>query len=130
MLGRRFAGARIKELFSPPPSLQDRAGGVRLKSGVLDIALLLAYFPPRPPETRKQRTWRKTASLLIEWMLGVLGSLPLRCSCFVGVDGNTGFGQEAFDQDVAGMLAGTTRAYKMKWATSSAVSCGTTSLQY
>ena len=47
-----------------------------------------------------------TASLLIEWMLGVLGSLPLRCSCFVGTDGNTGFGQEAFDQDVAAIFGG------------------------
>ena len=106
LLGRRFLKSRVKEIFSPPASVQGRDGGVRIKSGVLDLAVLVAYFPPRPPETSKQRVWIKTAALLIEWMLGILRGLPLRCSCFVGTDNNTGFGQEAFDQDSSGIFGG------------------------
>ena len=40
-----FNRSEVREVFSPPSSMQRRIGGVRIKSRVLDIAIFVLYMP-------------------------------------------------------------------------------------
>ena len=69
---RRWRERDLCQVYSTPAVLQGRVGGARLRTGRSDVAMLVAYFPPKPSQ---QKEWR--------------------CTPFVATDLNTQLGIEA-----------------------------------
>ena len=45
---RRWRKRDLCQVYSTPAVLQGRVGGARLRTGRSDVAMLVAYFPPKP----------------------------------------------------------------------------------
>ena len=43
-LSKKFKKEQLKAVYTPPPSLRGRAGGVRLQGARCDVVVLAAYF--------------------------------------------------------------------------------------
>jgi len=59
----------------------------------LDIFVIGVYVPPKPLAARKLKVWKKTVSLILEWVCEMLDIIPARATVFLVGDFNDAFAQ-------------------------------------
>ncbi|CAE8722639.1 unnamed protein product, partial [Polarella glacialis] len=80
----RLPTSSILKLYSPPQSLQGRAGAVRIRRASIDICLVNAYFPCEPQSAEEL----KAVTALSDWIHHLLTELPARTIVILATDAN------------------------------------------
>ena len=92
---RRWRERDLCQVYSTPAVLQGRVGGARLRTGRSDVAMLVAYFPPKPSQQKEWKAYQHTFEAICGWLIEALSLIPTRCTPFVATDLNTQLGIEA-----------------------------------
>ena len=85
--------ANIVRVDTPPNAVQGRSLAVRVRSGWFDLAIVAAYFPPRPTAAKKRPAYEKTVEIIMDFIEAFTSSLPARCTPFLLCDANDGIGR-------------------------------------
>ena len=91
LIGKPFAEKHIHSILAPTKQsgLRGRAGVVTIKYGSCSLAIILAYFPPRPWESKDEPKWRTTCRALREWVLRHWDDTRTRITPFIMTDLNS-----------------------------------------
>ncbi|CAE8639505.1 unnamed protein product [Polarella glacialis] len=71
---KTFPPQWVSEVFSPPESLQGRAGGLRLKHKTIDITAFTLYAPNEP----RTQAERRHTEAFYSWLYATVAGLPAR----------------------------------------------------
>ena len=96
MLGKsRFDERKITSAQSPhdDPLIDGRLAMLRIQNGREDIALVGAYFPPKPQGVFETQQYWRVCNAMINWLNDQLRGLPERCLCLTFGDHNDDFGK-------------------------------------
>ena len=66
-----------------------------MRTGRSDVAMLVAYFPPKPSQQKEWQAYQHTCEAICGWLIETLSLIPTRCTPFVATDLNTQLGIEA-----------------------------------
>ena len=91
----RFDEKKITSVLSPhdDPLIDGRVAMLRIKNGREDIALVGAYFPPKPQGALQCKQYWQICNSMIAWLNAQLQHLPERCLCLTFGDHNDDFGK-------------------------------------
>ena len=92
---KRWRERDLCQVYSTPAVLQGRVGVARLRTGRSDVAMLVAYFPPKPSQQKEWKAYQHTCEAICDWLIETLSLVPTRCTPFVATDLNTQLGIEA-----------------------------------
>lgn len=86
MLVRAALHRQVVRVYSSAQELDisGRAGAVRIRTGTLDVLLMVLYFPPRGTYSSEER--RRCAKAMLAWAGGVLSPLGRRTVPIGGMD--------------------------------------------
>ncbi|CAK0822016.1 unnamed protein product [Prorocentrum cordatum] len=101
---RVFRRCHVVDIRHPPGELAGRGGLVRVRSGVFDIAIIAAYFPPQSNMTADH--WRQCCRKLAGWMHKSVQEAKQRSLVIVGADCNCGFGLRRTGHGIATTTVG------------------------
>lgn len=95
---KTFPPQWVSEVFSPPESLQGRAGGLRLKHKTIDITVFTLYAPNEP----RTQAERRHTEAFYSWLYVTVAGLPARTLVLLFGDMNGHVG--SFSDEKRGFL--------------------------
>ena len=89
---RSFNKRNITRVWSPPKSMQGRAGAVRIQNGGTDICFIAGYIPPFKGPARKKAAFLQLLHIFFSWTYDIVAAMPNRCLPIIAMDGNLKYG--------------------------------------